>query len=408
MRIRALLPVAALALAACTAQYGSNLPPAQPGGVLLLGSDDGVLSVDAATGSVVFDGHGVPTLGTWSQLFTTHTFGDATTVEARDSSSGEFLSSDQIPGRLAVRVASSDGSQVALMDPLPQGHSPWVPEPRAFSTIVVAYPTGIEEVARYRLKGNFEPEAFSSDGRSLFMIRFVPPTEPEAYRVARLSLVTGRVLPVNTGIKGLVETMSGTRLEQIASPNGTMLYTLYTTAPASYADDTAPHGDHAAFVHTLSLDDAWAHCVGLPRALWNGDPQDQAMALSPSGRSLYVVDTSRGFVAVMDTRDPEMVREAPVELGMPEGGETHAVMTEDLQLVVASGPRVVSLDTATLEPVASWTMDGPVSALGLGPAGVYVATPGAIQVMDPASGRPVRSIRSPALDGRAFMAMLRA
>jgi hypothetical protein len=119
------------------------------------------------------------------------------------------------------------------------------------------------------------------------------------------------------------------------------------------------------------------------------------------------VDTSRAFVAVMDTGGPEMARETHVQLGMPQDGETHAVVTEDLWLVVASGTRVVSLDTLTLEPVAGWTMDAPVSALGLGPVGVYVATPGAIQVMDPSSGRPVRSIPTPALDGRAFVAMLR-
>jgi hypothetical protein len=408
MHIRALLPLAALVLAACTAQNGSSSRPAEPEGVLLVGSDDGVLSVDTTTGSVSFEGHGVPTLGTWSKVFDTSTSGDATVLEARDSTSGEVLSSTRLPGNLAVRIASSDGSQVALMDPLPQGRSPWVPEPRAFSTIVVADPTGVDDTARYRLKGNFEPEAFSSDGRSLFLIKFVPPTDPEAYRVARLSLVTGKVSPVNTGTKGVVETMSGTRLEQIASPDGGMLYTLYTTAPAAYVEGASPHGEHAAFVHTLSLDDGWAHCVGLPRSMWGGNPEDQAMALSPSGQSLYVVDRSRQFVAVMDTAGPEMTRETRVQLEMPEGGETHAVVTEDLRLVVASGTRVVSLDTLTLETVARWTTDAPVSALGLGPAGVYVATPGAIEVVDPTSGRPVRSIQSPALDGVAYVAMVPA
>jgi hypothetical protein len=408
MRMRTMLPLAALVMAACTTQDGRGTRQARAEDVLVLGSDDGVVSVDTATGSVVFDGRGVPALGTWSKVFAASPSGGGAVLEARDSTTGEVLSSVQIPGDLAVRVASSDGSRVALMAPLPQGQGPWVPEPRAFSTIVVADPTGMEEIAHYRLKGNFEPEAFSFDGRSLFLIKLVPPTDPEAYRVARLSLATGKVSPVNTGIKGVVETMSGTRLEQIASPDGTMLYTLYTTAPAAYADDTSHHGDHVAFVHTLSLDDGWAHCVGLPRVLWGGDPEDQAMALSPNGRSLYVVDTSRAFVAVMDTGGPEMARQTHVQLGMPENGEAHAVVTEDLRLVVASGTRVVSLDTLTLEPVASWTMDAPISALGLGPAGVYVATPGAIQVMDPSSGRPVRSIPTPALDGRAFVAMLPA
>src|SRR5688572_13864852 len=127
MRIRALLPLAALVMAACTAQNGSSTPAARPEGVLLLGSDDGVLSVDTASGSVLFDGRGVPALGTWSQVFAASPSGDGGILESRDSTTGEVLSSVQIPGNLAVRVVSSDGSRVALMAPLPQGHSPWVP-----------------------------------------------------------------------------------------------------------------------------------------------------------------------------------------------------------------------------------------------------------------------------------------
>ena len=44
------------------------------------------------------------------------------------------------------------------------------------------------EPRRYMLAGNFEPEAFSLDGRALFVIEFSPPLAPYRYRVRSLDL----------------------------------------------------------------------------------------------------------------------------------------------------------------------------------------------------------------------------
>src|SRR5919106_5721585 len=247
--------------------------------------------MNPGTGAVRSQGPGVPGLGNWSTVFATAPVGDATTLQARDSATGNVVSSVHLSGSLGVRVASPDGSRVALMAPLPAGRSPWIPTPRTSTDLVVADPTGATEPRTYRLDGNFEPEAFSADGTGLFLISYVPPGDPTGYRVARLALASGKVAPVGTGPKGVVETMSGTRLEQVVSPDGTMLYTLYTTQPAEYAELRHQAGRPVAFVHTLSLDEGWAHCVGLPRQLWGGDPADQAMAVSPDGARLYVVDT---------------------------------------------------------------------------------------------------------------------
>jgi hypothetical protein len=311
-----------------------------------------------------------------------------------------------VPGRLSVRVASGDGSLVALMAPLPDGRSPWIPEPRASTTIVVADPAGDDEPSRYRLEGNFEPEAFSTDGESLYLIRFVPPTDPVAYRVARLDLGKGKVLPVGTRTKSaVVETMSGTRLEQLPSSDG-MLYTLYTTQPAAYAEGHAHVGSPVAFVHTLSMNEGWAHCVVLPKKLWGADPADQAMAVSPYGDRLYVVDTARDLVAVMDTEKVRVVRSQVVDFEPSHGAETHAVMAADGTLVVASGSRVWSLDGDDLTVLETWTMDASVSALGSGPGGIYVAMPATIAVIDPSTGKPAASIPSPAGQATAFVGML--
>ncbi|HEV8572533.1 MAG TPA: PQQ-binding-like beta-propeller repeat protein [Actinomycetota bacterium] len=405
------LLVLAVVLSACTSQQprASNPGPVAraPQGILLLGSSIGVKSVDPSTGEVLFEGSGVPALGDWSNVFTTRVSGRATLLEASDAATGAVVSNVSVPGRLSVRVASADGSLVALMAPIPAGRSPWIPEPRASTTIVVADPTGDDEPTRYRLEGNFEPEAFSTDGESLYLISFLPPTDPVAYRVARLDLGRGKVSPVGTRTKSaVVETMSGTRLEQLPSPDGDMLYTLYTTQPATYAEGHANVGSPVAFIHTLSMDEGWAHCVVLPKKLWGADPSDEAMALSPDGERLYVVDTARDLVAVMDTDEVKVIQSQEVDFVPSRGAETHAIVASDGTLVVASGSRVWTFDGEALTPLGTRTMDASVSALGSGPSGVYVAMPGMIAVIDPSTGKPAVSIPSPAGQGTAFVGMI--
>lgn len=406
MRTRGLFPVLALILASCTTQ-GRSGPSRPPDSAVLLGSTAGVTSLDPRDGRVLFDAQGVPTLGDWSMIFRTTLSEESTILEARHSASGEAGSTVEIPGALSVRVASRDGSRVALMRPLPAGATPWVPEPRASTLIVVADPTGGSEPIRFQLKGNFEPEAFSTDATKLYLISFVPPRAPVAYRVTQLDLGTGKVSPVTAG-KGVAETMSGTRLEQLAAADGSFLFTLYTTQPAKYAEIRAAHGNPVAFVHTLNLDEGWAHCIGLPKELWGGDPADQAMAINPDGRSLYVVDTARDVIAVvsidLDTWG-EMRTEA-VDFGPANAGETQAAVASDGTLFVSSGSRVIKVDTATFERVGQWKTSDSVLALGFGEDELFVLEPGTIEVVDPSTDRRIRAIASPPVEDVAYVGLL--
>jgi hypothetical protein len=403
MRGLKLLPIGALFMAACGGLTGGaelDPPPWARDSALLLGSSGGVVSVDPGSGKVLFESSGVPSLGDWSTVFTASFTEGRTLVEARDAATGALRSRLAIQGRLDVRVASVNGGQVALMEPLAEGQTPWTPVPRATTDIVVAEPSGGEQT-RFHLRGNFEPEAFSLDGRSLYMIRFVPPTEPAAYRVARLDLASGKVFPVSTGAKGVVETMAGTRLEQLASPDGRMLYTLYTTGPAAYA---GPH-DHdskpVAFIHTLNLKDGWAHCIALPEEMWGGDPADEAMALSPDGKRLYLVDTTLDLVARMNTRSLSMKQ---FSVDFPEAhGPAHAATGEDGTLFAAAGTWLVDIDPTEGTITRTRTLSGPASALGTGPGGLVVALPGRIEVLDPVRERPVGEIPSPPVADLAYV-----
>ena len=408
MRTRGLVPLLALILASCTSDGTSSrarLP--EPETAVLLGSSTGVTSLDPRNGTVLFSGRGTPALGDWSTVFQTTRAGRSTILEARHSATGEIGSRVRIDGSLSIRVASRDGSRVALMRPLAPGTTPWVPEPRASTLIVVADSTGADEPMRFQLSGNFEPEAFSTDGRRLYLISYVPPSAPVAYRVAQLNLETGKVSPVTAG-KGVAETMSGTRLEQLAPADGSFLFTLYTTQPAEYTRVRAAHGNPVAFVHTLNLDEGWAHCIGLPKELWGGDPSDQAMAVSPDGRSLYVADTARNVVAVvsvdLDTWG-EMRTEA-VDFGPADAGETQAVVASDGTLFVSTGSRVIKVDTATFERVGQWTTADSVLALGFGEDELFLLEPGTIEVVDPSTDRRVRAIASPAVEDVAYVGLL--
>lgn len=407
MRARSLFPPLALILASCAGE-GRVESPQAPERVVLLGSTAGVVSLDPRTGSVLFDGVGVPALGDWSMVFRT-TFSEGSTIlEARHSATGEVGSSVSIPGELSVRVASQDGSRVALMEPLPTGASPWIPEARASTQIVVADSTTSREPMTFQLKGNFEPEAFSTDEEKLYLISYVPPTAPEAYRVTQLDLGTGEVSAVSAD-KGVVETMSGTRLEQLAPPDGAFLFTLYTTQPPAYAEVRAAHGRPVAFVHTLNLEEGWAHCIGLPSELWGGDPTDEAMAVSPDGRHLYVVDSARDFIAdiSVDLNTWGEIRTATVDFDPDGSGETHAAVASDGTLFVGTGSEVVKVDTTTFERTDGWSAKDSVLALGFGGDELYVLEPGTIEVVDPSTDRRVRAISSPQVeDDVAYVGIL--
>jgi YVTN family beta-propeller protein len=368
----------------------------------VVGSQDGVAAIDAATGSVLFDGTGLVPASNRSVIVTTEIRGALTSLRTIEAATGNVLATATVRGRLAIRVVSGDGRRAALMAPVPAGTDPWIPTSRAATDIVVVDTSGIVPPRRYHLEGNLEPEAFSADDGSLFMIRYLPAEAPAAYRVAQLELADGDVYPVLGRRKSWSQIMSGTRLSQAASPDGTGLYTLYTSQPASYAAGFDPNQANAdrpvAFVHSLSLSREFAVCVGLPKSLWGADAAEQAIAVDPDGSRVYVVDTVRDVLAVIDTWKLKVVATAHPGLGpMGTGRAAGAVSPDGSTLFVSRGARVAAIDTNTLRFRDVRSAPGPVSAMGFSRDGttMYLGLPGEVGAVETATWASGGSIEAP-------------
>jgi sugar lactone lactonase YvrE len=151
---------------------------------------------------------------------------------------------------------------------------------------------------------------------------------------------------------------------------------------------------HAAvsFVHVLDLQEGWAHCVGLPKQLWDRPATEQAMAVSPDGSALYVVDPARGVIAAMDTETLETRVETDVAFGDVADADASVQVSADgsTLFVVAGGSTstLFTLDAATFEVTHRTELAGRISGLGLSGDGarLYAANGRGVAVLDPATG----------------------
>ncbi|MEX0742878.1 MAG: hypothetical protein WD248_00820, partial [Actinomycetota bacterium] len=180
--------------------------------------------------------------------------------------------------------------------------------------------------------------------------------------------------------------------------------TLYTSARPGYAPHGAPVANDAAvsFVHVLSLQDGWAHCVGLPKSMWDRPSSEQAMATTPDGSYLFVIDAGRGVVAALHTESLK-VRTTPIDLSV-EGdiSRTAAQVSPDgrtllVSVAGAEGSVVTAFDAATFEAVDTWQLEGVVTGLDFSSDGssVYAATEGRIVVLDAPTGLEIGAVPVP-------------
>ncbi|MEX2394540.1 MAG: hypothetical protein WD826_08690 [Actinomycetota bacterium] len=342
--------------------------------LLFVRTADGLSVVDASGGRTLFTATGAVPSRDWSRMLRAEPDGPRTRLSVLDPSTGAVSGTRTVDGGLDVRAVSSDGLSVALAPPGGYANG------RPTTPVVVSGPRSSR---RYDLEGNYEPEAFSLDRSTLFVIEYMPALAPDRYRVRQLDLGTGEVSGVYSIDKYIQEAMRGTARTQAPAPDGRRLYTLYGT------------GDRS-FVHVLALDEKWAHCIDLPPMFGKGAEQDMALAVSPDSSRLHVADANAGLVGVFETATHAIVR--TVRIDLPGHGPVRLAATHD-RIYVGRDGRVVAIDASSLARTRAWSVPGVVSGIQAADDSVYVALGDRIAVLDVRSGRVLRTLRGPGMTG---------
>jgi hypothetical protein len=146
-----------------------------------------------------------------------------------------------------------------------------------------------------RLRGDFEVEAISRDGKKLFLIERL---QGRAYNVRQYDLSHERLVANPLRAAG-VKIMAGYAWSGVASPDGRWLMTLYLSTP-----------DGLAFVHSLDVARSQPACIALPSGRRDGFERLKrySLTLAPDGRRLYAANPSLGVVAELDLGRSEVTR----------------------------------------------------------------------------------------------------
>ena len=353
----------------------------------------------SGTGLTVADGqgavlssHATVANADWSRLYAVRG-GELVT----STPSSRVLATAAVPPGLVARVVSADGRFVALAG---EGAT-YAPVPRQRTRIVVADPSGERPVRALRLAGNFEPEAFSSDGTHLFVLEYLPAAAPERYRVRRVEIASGTVVPLLLRDRSLVppgaeEEMRGEGRQAVLAPDRSRLYTLYLhRGEHEYTRDLISGADVPqvhAFVHVLSLTEGWAYCLDLPSPFGEQPAGTHALAVSPNGTRLFIGELTTGQVAVADTTELRITRVRRLAGGSPATDGTSMTVSPDGRSVYAgSGTTLHRLDARTLAQADVWRAPARIQGVAVAPDGgqVLLGQPDGIARLDTSSGEVV-------------------
>ena len=221
---------------------------------------------------------------------TTRSSGTTTLSVVRN---GNVVRSVKIDGLFGVPAVTANGE--------PGGLSPngkllaLVPPPqydglRQQSRFVVVSTQTLSTVATPTLRGEFGFDAFSPNGRYLYVIQHISQSDLVRYVVRAYDLRAGRLLPgAIVDKRSPSELMRGYPVSRATSTGGGWVYTLYTKNP----------GSSLSFVHALNAAGRYAFCIDLE---WPSSQDIWAATLALGGQRLYVRGQDGSTIARIDTR----------------------------------------------------------------------------------------------------------
>lgn len=386
--IRLVSVVMVATLTACTgAAVSEKVLPPPPGERLLLST----ASAFTTLGIESEESYSIPRpavmVANRGLAFSSSHDGRSTRIYSHDLGQQTSREIAAVEGHMEVVIASQDGRLAALAPPRALGP---VVEGRARTGIAIVDQRN-GGVRRLDLAGNFEPEAFSLDGSQIFLIEHLPPLAPDGYRVSRLDLANSTVMPIGAGFKQPPpEKMEGTGRTSLLSPDGKVLYTLYTRQVQSYPHgrlaELGPNADSPihAFIHVLNLEMGWTHCVDLPHPFGLSPFTEVSLAIGGGGTQVLVIDKEAGRVAAVDTKSLEITRVAEVR-SIRSATVVAPEVDAGGRLYAGVGRAVVAFDGRSFHAIGRFDAGARIRALSLDPNGhrLYLGLNDRIRIVDP-------------------------
>jgi DNA-binding beta-propeller fold protein YncE len=223
-------------------------------------------------------------------LYATIVKNGQTTINVISTQNGATIRSLIISGTystagqgFANAVVSFDGHWLALRQ---QGQN------NNATTIVLVDTQAGKLVKTIQLKGDFELDAVSPDGMSLYLLQM--PTDGSGHYYVKLYNVNENKLydsPIVDKTE-INDRMTGVALTRHMAGDGTAAYTLYTNT-----------SQNTAFMHILPLDGEafpFARCVDLPVGKSADLLHYYTLTLSPDGGTLYAVNAALGVASLIN------------------------------------------------------------------------------------------------------------
>ena len=396
--------VAAVVLGIVAILLSTDTPP--PSNRLLITDDAGTVSlIDPEQSTPVFSIDSAVAAPDGETIFRTKPEGADTQVDELDATNGSVVATQVVSGRLEIVAVSPDGDAVALMPEYGGNAGIYAPAPREQTSITVVRRDG-SEPRTYDLEGNFEPETFSLDEDTLFLVEFWPPMDPDRYFVRQLDLEAGAIREAYSPEVVIEPAMRGKARAQALDPDGEYLYTLYSIDgnadplhdPTAVAPDD---GEYWSFIHVLDLREEKSICIFLPNMFGRWSEDRIGMGISPDGSSLYVVDAITGSIAVVDTESHQVdgvVQVDKIQMDRAHAQRPSVVVGSKGRLYVTKGSYIVieldATDGFEATDAIGVNVDEPIHGLNISPDGVYLrmAVGNEIVIFDLAKGEEVRSV----------------
>jgi hypothetical protein len=278
----------------------------------------------------------------------------------------------KLPGRWDLEGVSPTGRWAALTQ-----------RTRSHTWVLVVDGRSGKRAHVLRLRGNFEVETVSRDGKRMFLIEHLA---GRSYNVREYDLSRERLVANPLRAQG-VKIMAGYAWSGVASPDGHWLLTLYLSTP-----------NGLAFVHALDLEESKPACISLPSGHGYLERLKRySLTLAPSGNRLFAANPALGVVAEIDLTRSRVVRTtrfAPTSAGEGLRAATLSTMSRDGRtLYFSAGRDLWAFDAAYSVVRGPYSTGGKIVGVGYGAGDrklFAVRKDGQMLTFEAATGKPMR------------------